>query len=213
MSREILLMVDALGREKNVAKDVVMGALEAALAAATKKTLFPNEDADVRVSVDRDSGGHEAFRRWLVVPDEAGLQEPDREIILSDARDEDPEVAVGDVIEEPLPAIDVGRRFAQDAKQVILQRLRDAEREQLLQEFLARGDQIVSGTVKRIRSSAWTRAITFWKWVRWRPACRVRRRFLKKTFAWAIVCVRLCRALIARRVDLRSSCRAHRLSF
>ena len=150
MSREILLMVDALGREKNVQKDVVVGALAAALAAATKKTLFPNEDADIRVSVDRESGAHEAFRRWLVVPDEAGLQEPDREIILSDARDDDPDVVVGDYIEEPLPAIDIGRRFAQDAKQVILQRLRDAEREQLLQEFLARGDQIVSGTIKRM---------------------------------------------------------------
>jgi N utilization substance protein A len=150
MSREILLMVDALGREKNVQKDVVIGALEAALAAATKKTLFPTEEADVRVSVDRESGEHEAFRRWLVVPDEAGLQEPDKEIILSDARDDDPEIEVGDYIEESLPAIDVGRRFAQDAKQVILQRLRDAERETLLQEFLARGDQIVNGTIKRM---------------------------------------------------------------
>lgn len=150
MSREILLMIDALGREKNVQKDVVVGALEAALAAATKKTLFPNEDADIRVSVDRETGAHEAFRRWLVVPDEAGLQEPDREIILSDARDDDADVAVGDTIEEPLPAVDIGRRFAQDAKQVILQRLRDAEREQLLQEFLSRGDQIVSGTIKRM---------------------------------------------------------------
>jgi N utilization substance protein A len=150
-SSEILVMVDALAREKNVPKDVVFGALEQALAAATKKLLFPVEDADVRVAIDRETGTHEAFRRWLVVPDEAGLQEPDKEIILSDARDEDPDVAVGDTIEELLPEQPAfGRRFAQDAKQVILQKLRDAEREQVLSEFLARGDSIINGTVKRM---------------------------------------------------------------
>ena len=150
-SSEILVMVDALAREKNVPKEIVFGALEQALAAATKKLLFPVEEADVRVAIDREAGTHEAFRRWLVVPDEAGLQEPDKEIILSDARDEDPDVAVGDTIEELLPEqAAFGRRFAQDAKQVILQKLRDAEREQVLSEFLARGDSIINGTVKRM---------------------------------------------------------------
>ena len=94
MSREILLTVDVLAREKNVPRETVFGALELALAAATKKLMFPGEEADVRVAVDRETGAYEAFRRWLVVPDEAGLQEPDREIILSDARDDDPEIAV-----------------------------------------------------------------------------------------------------------------------
>lgn len=151
MSREILLTVDVLAREKNVPRETVFGALELALAAATKKLMFPGEEADVRVAVDRETGAYEAFRRWLVVPDEAGLQEPDREIILSDARDDDPEIAVGDYIEELLPETNVfGRRFAQDAKQVILQKLRDAEREQVLNDFLARGDEIVSGTIKRL---------------------------------------------------------------
>ena len=74
-------------------RSIVFGALEQALAAATKRLLFPVEEADVRVAIDREAGTHEAFRRWLVVPDEAGLQEPDKEIILSDARDEDPDVA------------------------------------------------------------------------------------------------------------------------
>ena len=151
MSREILLTVDVLAREKNVPRETVFGALELALAAATKKPMFPGEEADVRVAVDRETGAYEAFRRWLVVPDEAGLQEPDREIILSDARDDDPEVAVGDTIEEQLPETNVfGRRFAQDAKQVILQKLRDAEREQVLNDFLARGDHIVNGAIKRM---------------------------------------------------------------
>ena len=151
MSREILLTVDVLAREKNVPRETVFGALELALAAATKKLMFPGEEADVRVAVDRETGAYEAFRRWLVVPDEAGLQEPDREIILTDARDDDPEIAVGDYIEELLPETNVfGRRFAQDAKQVILQKLRDAEREQVLNDFLARGDEIVSGTIKRL---------------------------------------------------------------
>nr|MCU0769246.1 transcription termination factor NusA [Burkholderiaceae bacterium] len=153
MSREILLLVDALAREKNVPKETVFGALEAALAMATKK-LFAEEDVDIRVAVDRESGEYDAYRRWLVVPDEAGLQEPGHQIILSDAREDDPEIEIGDSIEELIENVDkektLGRRFAQDTKQVILQKIRDAEREQLLSDFLARGDQIVSGTIKRM---------------------------------------------------------------
>jgi len=149
--KEILMTVDVLAREKNVPRETVFGALELALAAATKK-LFDEEDVDIRVAVDRETGEYEAFRRWEVVPDEAGLQEPGHQIILSDAREDDPEIEVGDFIEEQLPKQEetLGRRFAQDTKQVILQKIRDAEREQLLQEFLARGDQIVNGTIKRM---------------------------------------------------------------
>ena len=149
--REILMTVDVLAREKNVPREIVFGALESALAAATKR-LFEEEDVDIRVAVDRESGDYDAFRRWIVVPDEAGLQEPGHQIILSDARELDSEVEIDDFIEESLPKQEetLGRRFAQDTKQVILQKIRDAEREQLLTEFLARGDQIVSGTVKRL---------------------------------------------------------------
>ncbi|HQR22713.1 MAG TPA: transcription termination factor NusA [Burkholderiaceae bacterium] len=153
MSREILLLVDALAREKNVPKETVFGALEAALAMATKK-LYAEEDVDIRVAVDRETGEYDAYRRWLVVPDEEGLQEPGHQIILSDAREDDPDVEVGDSIEELVENVDkektLGRRFAQDTKQVILQKIRDAEREQLLSDFLARGDQIVNGTIKRM---------------------------------------------------------------
>ncbi|MEO6984472.1 MAG: transcription termination factor NusA [Paralcaligenes sp.] len=148
MSREILLLVDALAREKNVARDVVFDALENALASAMKKRF--KEDADIRVSIDRVSGEHEGFRRWLVVPDDAGLQEPDKQELYSDAQERVPGIEVDQYIEEPLEPIEFGRIGAQAAKQAILQRIRDAEREQVLNDFLERGESIVSGTVKRM---------------------------------------------------------------
>jgi len=148
MSREILLLVDALAREKNVTRDVVFGALESALASAMKKLY--KEDVDIRVAIDRETGDHEAFRRWLVVPDEAGLQMPDQQTLLSEAREVVPNIELDDYVEEPLEPIEFGRIGAQAAKQVILQRIRDAEREQLLNDFLERGESIVSGTIKRM---------------------------------------------------------------
>src|ERR1700731_4197376 len=147
MSREVLMLADALAREKNVNKDVVYAALEAALASATKK-LF-EEDVDIRVAIDRESGEHETFRRWKVVPDEAGLQEPDKQILLFEAKEQNPDIEVDQFIEEPVASIEFGRIGAQAAKQVILQRIRDAEREQILNDFLARGEMIMTGTVKR----------------------------------------------------------------
>ncbi|ARP94774.1 transcription termination factor NusA [Bordetella genomosp. 13] len=148
MSREILLLVDALAREKNVTRDTVFGALEGALASAMKKRF--KEDADIRVSIDRETGSHEGFRRWLVVPDEAGLQEPDKQELLSEARELLPNIEVGEYIEEPLEPVEFGRIGAQAAKQAILQKIRDAEREQVLNDFLDRGETIVSGTIKRM---------------------------------------------------------------
>ncbi|ADP15125.1 transcription termination/antitermination protein NusA [Achromobacter sp. SD115] len=148
MSREILLLVDALAREKNVTRDVVFGALESALASAMKKRF--KDDADIRVAIDRDTGDHEGFRRWLVVPDEAGLQEPDKQEMLSDAQEIVPGIQEGEYIEEPLEPIEFGRIGAQAAKQAILQKIRDAEREQVLNDFLDRGESIVSGTIKRM---------------------------------------------------------------
>ncbi len=148
MSREILLLVDALAREKNVTRDVVFGALESALASAMKKRF--KDDADIRVAIDRETGDHEGFRRWLVVPDEAGLQEPDKQEMLSDAQEIVPGIQEGEYIEEPLEPIEFGRIGAQAAKQAILQKIRDAEREQVLNDFLDRGETIVSGTIKRM---------------------------------------------------------------
>ena len=147
MSREILLLVDALAREKNVTKDIVFGALESALASATKKRI--HDEADVRVSIDRETGDFESFRRWLVVADQDHLSET-LEIPLSEAQEQDADVEVGDYLEEALEPIDFGRIGAQAAKQVILQKIRDAEREQILNDFLDRKEHLVTGTIKRM---------------------------------------------------------------
>jgi N utilization substance protein A len=147
MSRELLLLVDALAREKNVQKDVVFGALEQAIASATKKRF--SEDVEVRVAIDRDTGDFESFRRWQVVPDET-LENPASQIALSEAKQDDANIEAEDYIEEPLEPIEFGRIGAQAAKQVILQKIRDAEREQILQDFLARGEKLVTGSVKRM---------------------------------------------------------------
>jgi len=148
MNREMLMLIDAISREKNVERDVVLGAVEQALASATKK-LYKGE-VDIRVAMDPDTGAYETFRRWLVVPDEAGLQNPDAEELLTDARDEIPDIEEGDYIEKPVESVPIGRIGAMAAKQVILQKIRDAEREMLLNDFMSRGDKIFVGTVKRM---------------------------------------------------------------
>ncbi len=147
MSREILLLVDALAREKNVAREVVFQALESALASATKKRF--KEEVDVRVPIDRMTGDYEAFHRWQVVPD-GELEDHDLQIILSEAVKQIPDIQVGDFVEEELEPVDLGRIGAQAAKQVILQRIRDAERDQIIDDFLQRGEAILSGTIKRM---------------------------------------------------------------
>ncbi len=147
MSREVLLLVDALSREKNVSKEIVFQALESALASATKKRI--HDDADVRVTIDRETGAHEAFRRWLVLPD-AEVTNDEAEMGIIDAREQFEGIQVGEYVEEPLEPIDFGRIGAQAAKQVILQRIRDAEREQILNDFLERGEHLVTGNIKRM---------------------------------------------------------------
>jgi N utilization substance protein A len=141
------MLADALAREKNVDRDIVFEALEMALASASKKRY--EEDVDMRVSIDRESGEYETFRRWLVVPDEAGLQEPDKEILSFEAKEQISDIEVGDYIEEVVESVAFGRIGAQTAKQVILQRIRDAEREQILNDYLERGENVMTGTVKR----------------------------------------------------------------
>ena len=148
MNRELLMLVEAISREKNVERDVVFGAVELALAQATKK-LYQGE-VDIRVAIDRDSGDYDTFRRWLVVPDDAGLQNPEAEEMLMDAQDRVPDIEVGEHIEEEVDSVPIGRIGAMAAKQVILQKIRDAEREMLLNDFMARGEKIFTGTVKRM---------------------------------------------------------------
>lgn len=145
MSREILLLVDALAHEKNVSEEIIFTALELALASASKKRF--TEDADVRVAINRDNGEYQSFRRWQIVADEA-LENPAAQVALSDERAKG--LAEGDYIEEPLESIEFGRIGAQAAKQVILQKVREAEREQILDDFLARKEHLVTGVIKRM---------------------------------------------------------------
>jgi N utilization substance protein A len=147
MSRELLMLVDALAREKNVEKDIVFAALELALASATKKRF--KDDVDVRVEIDRETGEYQSFRRWqIVVDDEHEL--PAQQIALTDAIEQKLDKQVGEYVEEFLEPVEFGRIGAQTAKQVILQKIRDAEREQILNDFLQREEFIVTGAIKRM---------------------------------------------------------------
>ena len=147
MRSEMLMLVDALAREKNVAKDIVFESLELALASATKKRF--KDDADARVHIDRETGDYESFRRWQVLPEEE-IEEPARQLTLEQARERVPDVELEGFVEEPLEPIEFGRIGAQAAKQVILQKIRDAEREQILNDFLEREEFIVTGSIKRM---------------------------------------------------------------
>jgi N utilization substance protein A len=148
MNREMLMLVDAISREKSVPRETVFGAVESALAQATKK--LHGGEVDIRVAIDRETGNYETFRRWHVVANEAGLQIPDAEILLFEAQEQIPDIEVDDHIEEPVESLTIGRIGAMAAKQVILQKIRDAEREQLLNDFLSRGERIMVGSVKRL---------------------------------------------------------------
>lgn len=148
MNHEMLMLIDSVSREKNVGVDVVFAAVELALAQAARR--LHKGEVDIRVEMNRDTGEYDTFRRWLVVPDEAGLQNPEAEELLMDAQDRRPGVQVGDYIEEQIESVPIGRIGAMTAKQIILQKIRDAEREMLLNEFMSRGEKIFTGTVKRL---------------------------------------------------------------
>ncbi|MFW5440711.1 MAG: transcription termination factor NusA [Methylophilaceae bacterium] len=145
MSRDILLLVDALAHEKNVSEEIVFAALELALASATKKNH--DENTDIRVSMDRETGEHDTFRRWQYVEYDL-LESSDYQFDEEDERAKGREI--GDYYEEPLESIAFGRINAQAAKQVILQKVREAEREQILEDFLARDETMVTGVIKRM---------------------------------------------------------------
>ena len=154
MSKEILLVVDAVSNEKGVDKEVIFGAIEAALASATKKRHM--DDIEARVAIDRKTGEYATFRRWQVVNEEPASEEeegfvaPSRQILLEDARETQPDIQVGDYIEEPMESIDFGRIGAQTAKQVIVQKIREAERAQVVEAYRDRIGELVNGIVKRV---------------------------------------------------------------
>ncbi|MGD8324482.1 MAG: transcription termination factor NusA [Gammaproteobacteria bacterium] len=149
MSKEILMVVDAVSNEKGVEKEIIFEAIEAALASATRRRH--GEDIDVRVAIDRNTGEYETFRRWLVFEDDSSeLEEPARELRMQDAVDVDPNAEPGGFVEEPMESVEFGRIAAQTAKQVIVQKVREAEREQIVEEFKDRVGELLSGIVKRV---------------------------------------------------------------
>ena len=154
MSKEILMVVDAVSNEKGVAKDVIFEAIEAALASATRKKH--SGDIDVRVAIHRETGEYETFRRWEVVPDEPVVEEgaepfaPDRQLRLTDARARKVDAEVGEFVEDPMESVAFGRIAAQTAKQVIVQKVREAERAQIVELYRERKGELVTGVVKRL---------------------------------------------------------------
>ena len=151
-NKEILLVVDVVSNEKDIERDVLFEAIESALAMATKK--LHSDDIEVRVSIDRSSGDYAAFRRWEVVEAdeefEGGLENPDAQILLEEAHKTNPDLVVGDFIEEPIEAAGFGRIGAQAAKQVIIQKVREAERRKVFEEYKDKVGELVTGVVKRI---------------------------------------------------------------
>jgi len=152
MNKEILMVVDVVCNEKGVAKDIIFQAIELALASATKKRN--REDIESRVSIDRETGDYDTFRCWEVVDDEPeSLEAPTRQVSLKDATDKNPNIEIGEFIEEPMPSVEFGRIAAQAAKQVIVQKVREAERAQVVDAYQNRVGEMVSGIVKRSERS------------------------------------------------------------
>ena len=149
MSKELLLVVDAVANEKGVPREVIFDAIEAALASAAKKR-YHEQDVIVRVAIDPKDGTYETFRRWEVVADDVVMESPDRQVRMMDAIDEAEGVEIGDFIEEHIDNPDFGRIAAQAAKQVIVQRVREAEREQVIEAWKDRVGELVTGIVKRV---------------------------------------------------------------
>jgi len=148
MAKEILLVVDAVSNEKSVPREKIFQALEFALAAATKKK---NEgDIEVRVAIDRKTGAYETFRRWLVIPDDQHQEHPYREITLSAAQYDEPSLNVGDYVEEQIESVVFDRITTQMAKQVIVQKVREAERSQVVEAYIDQVGELVTGVVKKV---------------------------------------------------------------
>ncbi len=147
MSKDLLLVAEAVANEKGVERAVIFDALEAALASAAKKRY--EDDAEMRVSINRGSGDYETFRRWEVVADDVVMESPDRQIRLMDAVDIKADIQVGEYVEEPVENVEFGRIAAQAAKQVILQKVREAERALVVEAYKDRVGELLTGTVKR----------------------------------------------------------------
>jgi N utilization substance protein A len=149
MSKEMLMVIDAVSNEKGVDREIIFEAMEAALASATRKRH--GDDIDVRVAIDRETGEYDTFRRWKVFADDSTeLEEPERELRMIDAVDIDPDAEVDGYVEVPIESVEFGRIAAQTAKQVIVQRVREAERAKIVEEYEDRVGEMLSGIVKRV---------------------------------------------------------------
>lgn len=150
-NKEILLVVDAVSNEKGIERQVIFEAIESALATATKK--LSNKDIDVRVAIDQKTGNYETFRRWEVIADDVEMEFLDKQIYLDKSQEKYPDlptIVVGQFIEEVMPSVEFGRIAAQTAKQVIVQKVRDAERARVVDAFSGRVGELVMGVVKRL---------------------------------------------------------------
>ena len=148
MSKEILLVVESVANEKGVEPQLIFDAMETALAMATRKKHA--NQMQVRVDIDQKTGAYDSYRQWTIVEDDAEIENPDAQIPVSQAKKDYPDVSVGDVIEAQMESIEFGRIAAQTAKQVIVQKVREAEREKMLAEFQDKIGSVVNGTVKRV---------------------------------------------------------------
>lgn len=161
MNKNVLLVAEAVSNEKGVDKSIIFEAIEAALASATRKKHL--EDIEVRVSVDRSTGSYSTFRRWEVIDESAideetgepmEIESTDRQISLEEARQSNPDLNAGDFIEQPMESVEFGRIAAQAAKQVIVQKVREAERAQVVEQYADRVGELITGLVKRMERGA-----------------------------------------------------------
>ena len=149
MSKEVLQVVDTVSHEKGVSKEVIFEALELALATATKKRY--EEGAEFRVAIDRESGEYDTFRTWTVIDlREVEEYNPDAHFTLEEAHERSDALQLGDTWEEPVDSVEFGRIAAQTAKQVIVQKVREAERAQIVEQYKPRVGELISGTVKKV---------------------------------------------------------------
>ena len=147
MSKEVLLVVESVSNEKGVPAGVIFEALEIALATATKKRF--EDEVDLRVAINRHTGSYETFRRWTVVED-GNFDDPAIQLAVDQAQARKPDSVAGDIIEEKIDSIEFGRIAAQTAKQVIVQKVREAERAQVVDAYREKVGEIISGTVKKV---------------------------------------------------------------
>ena len=151
MSKEILLVVESVSNEKGVPEDIIFEALESALATATKKRY--TEETDIRVAIDRETGDYETFRRWHIVEDEA-YENPEAELTIDDVLEQGLDLNAGDYHEIEVESVEFGRIAAQIAKQVIVQKVREAERAQVVDAYMGRVGELINGQVKRVTREA-----------------------------------------------------------